>query len=212
MRQLLILFHCPSFGLQIRAVTRHVMEFSRLHIPPSVLKPHINSSLALINTVCLLFFIRKVLRSRLNKPAPGVWSSHRCLLCEWSRAGVREQAARHGSERGGGGFRSETPHLICCKVMKCRYVPLKNTRPVDMCEIYVSSFLPPPLFLFSPPRSSKFKKMQQKADWSIFSAPPPPPPPPPHLLTPSLKEYSRPSSQVKNVYANAGYIRACTGC
>ncbi len=67
------------------------------------------------------------------------------------------------------------------------YMPRGHVR--DLCV-----FLP----FFSPPQTSKFKRGATKGGLK-YSQPP--------------EEYSRRLSlQVKNVYANAGYIRACTGC
>lgn len=148
-----------------------------------------NSSLTLVNTVCLLFFTRKVLGSDLNKAAPGIWSHLKAVIGVSLRQSKR--ACKAQNKWGGGCFRSEMPHLICYKVMKCRYLPLKNMCPADMCEIYV--YLP-----FFPTPFVKIHTQCNKRWFEIFSSP---------------KEYSRRLSlQVKNVYANAGYIRACTGC
>lgn len=167
-----------------------IWECALLHISSSALTTDMNSSLALINTVCLLFLNRKVLGSHLNKPARSIFEAI------WKQSKVRlwdRERGKWGGGGGGGCVRLQMSHLICCKVMKCRYLPLKNMCPADMCEIYVS-FFP----LSSNPIFKNSIGLQQKV-WNILIPPP--------------KEYSgRWSLQVKNVYANAGYIRACTGC
>lgn len=91
------------------------------------------------------------------------------------------------------------PHLICCQVMKCRYLPLKDMCPADMFEIYVSFSL---FFFFVFPTSFfKIQIWSNKRQFEIF-------PGPPHLPPERIFK----TIEVKNVYANAVYIRACTGC
>lgn len=177
----------------MRVFIRHIREYSQLHFPSSVLKPNMNSSLALINTVCLLFFNRKVLRSHLNKPVRSIWSrlksSHRCLFeikRERKSQQSSEQVRRRRFQIG-----DATSHMLQGDEVQIsalkEYVPCGHVW--DLCVF--SSF-------FFPPQSSKFKRGPTKGGLK-YSQPP--------------KEYSRRLSlQVKNVYANAGYIRACTGC
>lgn len=130
--------------------------------------------LVIINTACLLPFDRTVLRSRLNKPSCRFWS-HRKATSR-SREHLFEEAEdgkSAGGRRRGGGFTSKMPPLICHKVMKCRYLPLKNFCPADAFQIYVFSF---PLL----PHSSTFKHVATKGGLKYF--------PPPTLHPPKKKK------------------------
>lgn len=114
--------------------------------------------------------------SHLNKP--GVFEHNWKLKSLFEKERECEQAQKKWG--GGGGFGSAMPHLICCQVMKCRYLPLKDMCPADMFEIYVSFSLF--FFLSSPPHSSKFKYGATKGSLKYSQVPPP---------TSHQKEYSR---------------------
>lgn len=114
--------------------------------------------------------------SHLNKP--GVFEHNWKPKSLFEKEREREQAQKKWGG-GGGGFGSAMPHLICCQVMKCRYLPLKDMCPADMFEIYVSFS---PFFLSSPPHSSKFKYGATKGSLKYSQVPP---------TTSHQKEYSR---------------------
>lgn len=113
--------------------------------------------------------------SHLNKP--GVFEHNWKLKSLFEKERECEQAQKKWG--GGGGFGSAMPHLICCQVMKCRYLPLKDMCPADMFEIYVSFSL----FFFCLPHLilQNSNMEQQKAVWNISRSPP----------TSHQKEYSR---------------------
>lgn len=114
--------------------------------------------------------------SHLNKP--GVFEHNWKLKSLFEKERECEQAQKKWG--GGGGFGSAMPHLICCQVMKCRYLPLKDMCPADMFEIYVSFSL---FFFFVFPTSFfKIQIWSNKRQFEIFPGPPP---------TSHQKEYSR---------------------
>lgn len=191
-------FICHSYVINCWfALTRLIMlitlilEYCKLHIPSAVLKLNMNTSLALINTVCLPFFNGKVLGSHLNKAAPCIWSHLKAVVGaslrerERERAQGREQVRRRRFHIG-----DATAHMlqgdeVLISALK-EYVPCGHVR--DLCVF----------LLFFSTSSFKIQRCCNKRGLK-YSQPP--------------KEYSwRFGLQVKNVYANAGYIRACTGC
>lgn len=141
-----------------------IWEYAQLHIPSNVLKHNINSSLALINTVYLLFSHRIVLGRRLNKPQylkPSE-SSHRCLFeVETERESQQgtEQVRRRRFQIG-----DATSHMLQGDEVQIsalkEYVPCRH-----VWDLYV--FLP--FFLHIP--VFKIQSWRRKRRFEIFSSP-----------------------------------------
>lgn len=166
-------------------------------------KPTMNSLLVLINTVCLLFFSRKLPWSHLNKPARSIWSHLKVVIgtsLRWrereSKRGA-EQVRRRRLQIGDATCYMLQGDEVQISALK-EYVPRGHVWDLRL----FLSFSPPP---HTHTLVFKILTWCNKRQFEIFSAPYTPP-------HPTRKNIQDLSLQVKNVYANAGYIRACTGC
>lgn len=144
---------------------------------------------------------RYVLGSHLNKSALGI-ASH-LSGCLFQRETTRGSSERRGLQIG----RCHVSYVVrWWSAVFCPYrIRALWTRVGFMCHL-AFIFFPVPFF---KKKKKKFKGGATKG--SLKCSHPTHPNLPPPLLT--LEEYSRRlNSQVKNVYANAGYTEACTGC